>query len=90
MKRVILKVDGMMCGMCEAHVNDAVRKAADVKKVESSHTKCTTEVVCDDAVDPQVLKDAIEREGYNVSDISEEQVKESGLFSKLFKKKTDV
>ena len=27
MIETILKVDGMMCGMCESHVNDAVRNA---------------------------------------------------------------
>ena len=27
MVQTTLKVDGMMCGMCESHVNDAVRKA---------------------------------------------------------------
>lgn len=31
MKKITLNV-GMKCGMCESHVNDAVRKAADVKK----------------------------------------------------------
>ena len=24
MTKTILKIDGMMCGMCEAHVNDAI------------------------------------------------------------------
>ena len=28
MKEIILKVEGMQCGMCESHVNDAVCKAA--------------------------------------------------------------
>ena len=27
MLKITVQVDGMMCGMCEAHVNDAVRKA---------------------------------------------------------------
>ena len=27
MIRTTVKVDGMMCGMCEAHINDAVRRA---------------------------------------------------------------
>ena len=34
-----VKVDGMMCGMCEAHVSDAIRGALPVKKVTASHTK---------------------------------------------------
>ena len=40
MTKTTLKIDGMMCGMCEAHVNDAIRKAVpDATKVKSSHTK---------------------------------------------------
>ena len=31
-----VKVDGMMCGMCEAHVSDAIRGALPVKKVTAS------------------------------------------------------
>ena len=37
-----VEVNGMMCGMCEAHVNDAVRKACPVKKVSSSRSKNQT------------------------------------------------
>ena len=34
MIKTTLKIDGMMCGMCESHVNDAIRKAFPaVKKV---------------------------------------------------------
>ena len=39
MIKTTVKVDGMMCGMCESHVNDAVRKAFHVDKVTSSHSK---------------------------------------------------
>lgn len=28
-----------VCGMCEAHINEKVRNALQVKKVTSSHTK---------------------------------------------------
>ncbi|UQT47967.1 hypothetical protein M5E87_24950 [Flavonifractor plautii] len=41
MTKYTLVVDGMMCGMCESHVNDAVRKAFPVKKVTSSHEQET-------------------------------------------------
>ena len=33
MEKIVVKVDGMQCGMCEAHVNEAVRAAFPVKKV---------------------------------------------------------
>ena len=45
MIKTTLKIDGMMCGMCEAHMNEAIRKAFDVKKVSSSHTKKETEIL---------------------------------------------
>ena len=38
MTKTTLKIDGMMCGMCESHMNDAIRKAFNVKKVTSSHS----------------------------------------------------
>ena len=37
MIETIVKVDGMMCGMCEGHINDAIRSHFPVKKVSSSH-----------------------------------------------------
>lgn len=36
MVKTVLKIDGMMCGMCEAHMNDLIRKNFKVKKVTSS------------------------------------------------------
>ena len=41
----ILKVQGMMCGMCESHINEVVRKTAQVSKVSSSHTRGETAIV---------------------------------------------
>ena len=35
MVQTTLKVDGMMCSMCESHVNEVVRKTAQVEKVTS-------------------------------------------------------
>ena len=45
MLKITVQVDGMVCGMCEAHVNDAVRKAFPVKKVASSHSKGETVIL---------------------------------------------
>ena len=41
MIETIVKVDGMMCGMCESHVNDAVRKAFPEAKKVASDRKST-------------------------------------------------
>lgn len=39
MIKITLKIDGMMCEMCESHVNDIIRNNFNVKKVASSHSK---------------------------------------------------
>ena len=45
-----IEVNGMMCGMCGVHINDAVRKAFPVKKVTSSRGKKQTVVLSDGTV----------------------------------------
>lgn len=42
MIQTTVEVSGMACAMCEAHINDAIRRAFSVKKVSSSHTKGET------------------------------------------------
>ena len=48
MVKTTLKIDGMMCGMCEAHMNDAIRAAFKVKKVTSSHANGETVVISEE------------------------------------------
>ena len=86
MVRTTVKVDGMMCGMCESHVNDAVRKAFQVNKVTSSHTKGETVIITDTPVDEAKLKTSISVTGYEVKGVtSEPYEKKKGLFSFLHK-----
>ncbi|MCR5683880.1 MAG: ATPase P [Lachnospiraceae bacterium] len=83
MVKTVLKIDGMMCGMCEAHVNDAIRKAVpEAKKVASSHTKGESSFICETEPDPAVLKDAIDKTGYTVLSQKSEPYKKKlfGLF----------
>ena len=36
--RITVTIDGMMCGMCEIHIKDAIRKAIpDAKNITASH-----------------------------------------------------
>ena len=60
-----MKVDGMMCGMCEAHVCDAIRKAVpSAKKVSVSRSKKEASFLAEEAVDADSLKAAINATGY--------------------------
>ncbi len=66
MKTITFKIDGMMCGMCEAHVNDTVRKTYNVKKVKSNHRKGTCVIKCDDDAPVEKIAEAISNDGYRV------------------------
>lgn len=80
-----VKVDGMMCGMCESHVNEAVRKALPVQKVTSSHTKGQTVVLSEQPLDEQKLREAIDATGYRVMGVSSKPYEKKGFFSFLKK-----
>ncbi|MGN0316066.1 MAG: heavy-metal-associated domain-containing protein, partial [Fusicatenibacter sp.] len=72
MVKTILEIDDMVCGMCEVHINDAVRKAFAVKKVTSSHTKGRTEILSEQPLEENELKAAIGAAGYQVTAIRSE------------------
>ena len=69
-----LKIDGMMCGMCESHINDAIRRAFNVKKVTSSHSKGETVVLSEEPLD--------EETGYDLVSISAAPYEKRGLFGR--------
>jgi copper chaperone CopZ len=81
MLKIVLKVDGMMCGMCESHINDAVRGAFKVKKVTSSHSKGETVIITEQDIDEYDLQNTIEKTGYNVISVTKEPYVKKGLFS---------
>lgn len=80
MVKTTLKIDGMMCGMCETHINEAVRKVVDAKKVKSSHKKGETVIISEDNLDEQALSDAIKNTGYDLMDMTSEPYEKKGLF----------
>ena len=63
MIKITAKIDGMMCGMCESHVNDALRKAFEIKQVTSSHKKGTAEILADNDISDDALRSALEPTG---------------------------
>lgn len=81
MIKITVGVEGMACGMCEAHINEAVRNAFSVKKVTSSHTKKQTVVIAEDDIDEQKLRDVIAKSGYKAVSVNKEPHEKKGLFS---------
>lgn len=85
MLKITVGVDGMMCGMCENHINDAIRKAFTVKKVTSSHSKGQTVILTEQDIDEAEVRKAIDATGYTVTSFAKEPYEKKGLFSFLHK-----
>lgn len=85
MVKTTLKIDGMRCGMCEAHICDVIRRGCYAKKITASHIKGEAVILSDAPADKEALKTAIENTGYKVLGITEETVEKRGLFGFLKK-----
>ena len=85
MIETIVKVDGMMCGMCEGHINDAIRSHFQVKMVSSSHSKGQTVIRSQEALDQAQLRQVIDATGYKVLDVVSRPVEKRGLLGHLKK-----
>ena len=85
MIKTVIKVEGMMCPMCEAHVNDAIRNNLSVKKAASSHKNAECVIHSDVALDEAQLRAVIEKEGYTTGEITVSEEEKKGLFSFLKK-----
>lgn len=81
MIKTTMKIDGMMCGMCEAHVCDAIRKAVPAaKKVAASRSKKEASFLTEEAVDADSLKKAIDATGYTCLGIESAPYEKKGWF----------
>lgn len=79
MIKITLNIEGMACGMCEAHINEAIRKEFKVNKVTSSHSKGKTEIITESPIDNNKLKSVIEATGYKVLGINTEPYDKKGF-----------
>lgn len=80
MTKTTLKIDGMMCGMCESHINDAVRNAFSVKKVTSSHSKGQTVILSETEIPETDLRPVIAKTGYELTGYTCAPYEKKGLF----------
>ena len=81
MIKTTIKVTGMACTMCEAHINEADRNAFSVKKVKSSHSKGETVILSEEPLDETALRKTIEATGYTTGEMTSASYKKNGLFS---------
>lgn len=86
MEKLTLKVDGMRCGMCEAHLNDAIRNAFRVKKVSSSHQRGEMIVIAKEAPTEAEIARVIAGTGYTLLSYKAEPFEEKSFWQRIFGK----
>ena len=86
MVKTVLKIDGMMCGMCESHMNDLIRKNFKVKKVTSSAKDGETVIISDTAIDVPFAKKEIKAIGYELLSFTTEPYEKKCFLCSLLSK----
>ncbi len=81
MWKYTIEVTGMMCGMCEAHINETVRKNFPVKKIRSSHKKGQIEIITDQELDETHFAKVLQEIGYDMGCVVKQPYQKKGLFS---------
>ena len=70
--KTVANIEGMMCGHCEAHVNEAIKKNfPNVKEVMSSHENNETVIMSEGAVDEAKLAEVIAGAGYEFKGVKD-------------------
>ena len=64
--QITMKIEGMMCPHCEAHVKKALEGVAEVREAIVNHKDGTAIVTLDADAAPVTLKKAVEEQGYKV------------------------
>ena len=73
MVQTVVKVEGMMCPMCEKHVTQAIQTAGiqDLLSVKASHEAGTVELISETPVDYDKVAAAVKEAGYTPKGLAE-------------------
>lgn len=75
-----IQITGMACGMCEAHINDALRKAFPLKKVTSSYRRKEAILLTEHELADADIKAVIEDSGYALTQIERQSYEKKRRF----------
>lgn len=84
MIKTTLAIEGMACGMCESHINDAIRSGFKVHKVQSSFKKGETTILSDEELKEEDIRAVLEPTGYKLLSVTSESYVKKGFLSRLF------
>ncbi|MDD6311075.1 MAG: heavy metal-associated domain-containing protein [Firmicutes bacterium] len=74
MIKTTINIEGMMCGMCEKHMNDAISEGFTVQEVTSSREENQTVVISEGSLDSDKVKQIVADTGFEFKGISEETI----------------
>ena len=63
MERTI-RVEGMMCAHCEAHVKEALEAVDGITSAVANHDTASVRITCTKNIDDAVLAEVIQKAGY--------------------------
>lgn len=72
MNKYVLKINGMRCGMCEAHVQNEIRKSINVKKVKASHIKNELIIITELELRENDFHNVLDKTGYEIKSYKKE------------------
>jgi copper chaperone CopZ len=83
MVKMTVGIEGMMCGMCEAHMNDAIRNSFKVKSVHASRSDKKAVIIAEKEISKEELEKVIREAGYKMLQVETEPYEKKGLFGFL-------
>ncbi len=86
MFKTCVKIDGMMCPMCEKHMTEGFEEMLDAQSIVSSYKAKESIIISNAAPSEDDVKSAVEKAGYTFISMDTEPYEKKGVFSKLFKK----
>lgn len=72
MYKTTVNVTGMMCKMCEKHVNDAIVENFKIASVKADHEAKVTVIESEETLDQEAVTRVITDAGYEVTGFSTE------------------
>lgn len=80
MVKTTIKINGIMCNNCVAHINETIKKEFDINKVTTSKDSGISEVISNNELSEEKLREVISREGYEVTEVTSEPYEKKRLF----------
>ena len=85
MVKTTVKIEGMMCKMCEKHMSETLSKNLDVKSVFSSHDEGQAQIISEKDLAEEKIRASVEEAGYKFISCTSEPYEKKGF--SLFGKK---